>query len=67
MSALNFRIGKGTHVSHFHEKCPRWPMEDFYEQEKPLWWGSLCADCSKLADIEAAGNPGAGIRGQGRN
>ena len=51
MSALNFRIGKGTHVSHFHEKCPRWPMEDFYEQEKPLWWG----------------NPGAGIRGQGRN
>ena len=53
---MNFRIGKGTHVSHFHEKCSRWPTENFYEQEKPLWWGNLCEECSRLADIEAAGN-----------
>lgn len=51
---MNFRIRKGTHVSHFHEKCPRWPTENFYEQEKPLWWGNLCEECSKLADIDAA-------------
>ena len=51
---MNFRIRKGTHVSHFHEKCPRWPSENFYEQEKPLWWGNLCEECSKLADIDAA-------------
>jgi hypothetical protein len=50
---MNFRIRKGTHVSHFHEKCPRWPRENFYEQDKPLWWGNLCEECSKLADIEA--------------
>lgn len=51
---MNFRIRKGTHVSHFHEKCPRWPQDNFYEQEKPLWWGNLCEECSKLADIDAA-------------
>ena len=50
---MNFRIRKGTHVSHFHEKCARWPGEDFYEQEKPLWWGNVCAECSSLADSEA--------------
>jgi len=50
---MNFRIRKGTHVSHFHESCPRWPTENFYEQEKPLWWGNLCEECSKLADIDA--------------
>jgi hypothetical protein len=50
---VNFRIRKGTHVSHFHEKCPRWPTENFYEQEKPLWWGNLCEECTKLADIDA--------------
>jgi hypothetical protein len=47
-----FRIRKGTHVSHFHEKCRQWPSENFYEQEKPLWWGSLCEECSQLADPE---------------
>ena len=50
---MNFRIRKGTHVSHFHEKCPRWPQDNFYEQEKPLWWGNLCDECSNLADIDA--------------
>jgi hypothetical protein len=44
----NFRIQKGTHVSHFHEKCPHWPTEDFYEEERPLWWGNLCEECAKL-------------------
>jgi hypothetical protein len=48
---VNFRIRKGTH---FHEKCPRWPTENYYEQEKPLWWGNPCEECSKLADIDAA-------------
>ena len=57
---MNFRIRKGTHVSHFHEKCPRWPTENFYEQEKPLWWGNLCEECSKLADIDAANVAGDG-------
>ena len=56
---MNFRIRKGTHVSHFHEKCPRWPLEHFYEQDQPLWWGNLCEECSKLADIDAA-NSGSG-------
>jgi hypothetical protein len=51
---VNFRIRKATHVSHFHEKCPRWPSENYYEQVKPLWWGNLCEECSKLADIDAA-------------
>ena len=60
---MMFRIRKGTHVSHFHERCPMWPTENFYQQEKPLWWGNLCEECSKLADAEANG----GIRGQGRN
>ncbi len=50
---MNFRIRKGTHVSHFHESCPFWPRDNFYEQEQPLWWGNLCEECSKLADIEA--------------
>jgi hypothetical protein len=31
-----------------------WPRENFYEQDKPLWWGNLCEECSKLADIEMA-------------
>jgi hypothetical protein len=57
---VRFRIAKGSHISHFHEKCPRWPAENYYEQDQPLWWGRLCEDCSKLAD-------GDGIRGQGRN
>jgi hypothetical protein len=46
---VNFRIRKGTHVSHFHRRCPLWPAEDYYEQEKPLWWGELCEECLKLA------------------
>jgi hypothetical protein len=51
---MQFRIRKGTHVSHFHAKCPLWPSENYYEQERPLWWGNLCEECSKLADIEAS-------------
>jgi hypothetical protein len=51
---MNFRIRKGTHVSHFHAKCPFYPAHDYYEQDKPLWWGNLCEECSKLADIDAA-------------
>ena len=47
-----FRIRKGTHVSHFHRGCPLWPTENFYEQERPLWWGDLCAECAKLADTD---------------
>ena len=50
---MNFRIRKGTHVSHFHRGCPLWPMENFYEQEHPLWWGNLCDECAKLADMDA--------------
>ena len=49
---MNFRIRKGTHLSHFHAKCPRWPADSFYEQDKPLWWGNLCQDCSRLADMD---------------
>ena len=49
---MNFRIRKGTHVSHFHPKCALWPDEDFYERETPLWWGRLCDQCSRLADRE---------------
>ena len=53
---MNFRIRKGTHVSHFHAKLPAaGRRENFYEQDKPLWWGNLCEECSKLADIEARG------------
>ena len=37
---MNFRIRKGTHVSHFHRGCP-------------LWWGNLCDECAKLADMDA--------------
>ena len=44
---MNFRIRKGTHVSHFHRGCPLWPTENFYEQERPLWWGSLCVECAR--------------------
>ena len=47
-----FRIRKGTHVSHFHEKCALWPKEHFYEQDKPLWWGNLCEECTRLADAD---------------
>lgn len=50
---MNFRIRKGTHVSHFHRGCPLWPTENFYEQERPLWWGNLCDECAKLADMDA--------------
>ena len=50
---MDFRIRKGTHVSHFHSKCSTWPTENFYEQDKPLWWGNLCAECSKLADLDS--------------
>lgn len=50
---MNFRIRKGTHVSHFHRGCPLWPTERFYEQERPLWWGNLCDECAKLADMDA--------------
>ena len=46
---MRFRIRKGTHVSHFDEKCPLWPGDNFYEQDKPLWWGSVCAECAQLA------------------
>ena len=53
---MNFRIRKGTHLSHFHRGCPRWPAENFYEQELPLWWGNLCVECVKLADVDAAGS-----------
>jgi hypothetical protein len=56
-----FRIRKGTHISHFKENCPLWPRESYYEQSNPLWWGALCVECLKLADLEE------GIRGQGRN
>ena len=49
-----FRIRKGTHVSHFHRGCPLWPAENFYEQERPLWWGNLCDQCAKLADMDAS-------------
>jgi hypothetical protein len=58
---MNFRIRKGTHVSHFHEKCARWPLDNFYEQDQPLWWGNLCEECSKLADIDAV-NSGSGSK-----
>jgi hypothetical protein len=51
---MNFRIRKGTHVSHFHDKCAEWPAEHFYELDQPLWWGKLCDECSKLADLEAS-------------
>ena len=53
---MKFRIRKGTHVSHFHERCALWPAENYYEQDKPLWWGNICEECSKLADIDAAIN-----------
>ena len=56
-----FRIRKGTHVSHFQTRCPLWPQENYYEQPNPLWWGTLCVECLKIADREE------GIRGQGRN
>ena len=51
---MNFRIRKGTHVSHLHRGCPLWPAENFYEQERPLWWGNLCDECAKLADMDAS-------------
>jgi hypothetical protein len=51
---VKFRIRKGTHLSHFHERCALWPTQNFYEQDKPLWWGNLCDECSKLADMEAS-------------
>ena len=51
---VRFRIRKGTQVSHFHEKCPRWPIDSYTEQDKPLWWGNLCEECAKLADIDAS-------------
>ena len=51
---MHFRIRWGTHVSHFHPKCPRWPSEKYYEQEKPLWWGTLCEECCGLADIDVS-------------
>ena len=54
MGPLIFRIRKGTHVSHFHERCASWPDEGFYEQDKPLWWGNLCEECSRLADADAS-------------
>ena len=50
---MDFRIRKGTHVSHFHRDCALWPTENFYEQERPLWWGHLCDQCAKLADMDA--------------
>ena len=56
---MNFRILKGTYISHFHEKCPQWPDENFYELDKPLWWGKLCEECSRLADLEASASPAA--------
>jgi hypothetical protein len=50
---LMFRIVKGTHVSHFHQGLSELaPKENFYEQEKPLWWGEVCKDCARLADEE---------------
>jgi len=45
---LMFRILKGSHVSHFHSDCPSWPTENFYDQDKPLWWGEVCKDCGRL-------------------
>lgn len=51
--ALLFRIVKGTHISHFHDQCPSWPTGNFYEQEKPLWWGIVCQHCGTLADDES--------------
>lgn len=48
-----FRIVKGTHISHFHDRCPGWPMENFYEQDKPLWWGIVCQHCGTLAEDES--------------
>jgi hypothetical protein len=56
---MNFRIRKGTYVSHFHEECPQWPDENFYELDKPLWWGKLCDECSRLAELEASASPAA--------
>jgi hypothetical protein len=50
---LRFRILKGTHVSHFREQCPNWTKENFYEQDKPLWWGEVCKECGRLADEES--------------
>ena len=50
---MNFRNRTGTHLSHFHAKCALWPTENFYEQDKPLWWGNLCDQCSRLAGLEA--------------
>jgi hypothetical protein len=55
LQVVNFRIRKGTHVSHFHERCASWPEEDYYEQDKPLWWGNLCEECSGLTDMEKRG------------
>lgn len=49
---LTFRILKGSHVSHFDQRCPSWPTQDFYEQDKPLWWGEVCKDCARLTDEE---------------
>ena len=50
---LLFRIAKGGHVSHFHARCPQWPRSDYYEQEKPLWWGQVCPLCSRLEEEDA--------------
>jgi hypothetical protein len=55
LQVVNFRIGKGTHVSHFHERCASWPAQEYYEQDKPLWWGHLCEECSRLTDSEKRG------------
>jgi hypothetical protein len=54
---MNFRIRKGTHVSHFHEKCPRWPTLNFYEQEQPLWWGNLCEELPVEFGVRAGQSP----------
>jgi hypothetical protein len=50
-----FRVLKGDHVSHFHPRCPEWPTGEYYEPDRPLWWGRICEQCGKLADDEARG------------
>ena len=50
-----YRIAKGAAISHFHERCPEWPRADYYEQDKPLWWGEVCPHCGSLADEDSKG------------
>jgi hypothetical protein len=37
----------------FPPRLPALAAEGFYEQERPLWWGNLCDECARLADMDA--------------